>query len=344
MFYSDRDRCSLGEMGYWDETLERWRREGLEEDPDKAFAYDYVRRLVPVSLELEPGFREEIVEENGDHRIVQRSDGALIRKHRNGGGMPQWLRYPLTSHRDWEDQFLHRLDPRSESRYPADWAERVKEWNSRNYPLGIQMGSIYGWLRNWMGLQGISLAVYDDPAWIGEMMRYMADFACGCGERALRELDLDYVLLWEDMAGKNGPLLSPELFRELMLKPYSRLTDFIRDHGIELIFVDCDGNAEPLIPLWIEGGVSGIYPLERAAGMDPVAIRRKYGPEFRLMGGVDKRLLAAGPKFIDNELAHVAPLLAGGGYVAWCDHYVPPDVSLKHYRHFVRRKKELVSA
>jgi hypothetical protein len=48
-----------------------------------------------------------------------------------------------------------------------------------------------------MGLEGISLAIYDDPTWIGEMMKYMAEFACGCGERALRELDLDYVLLWE---------------------------------------------------------------------------------------------------------------------------------------------------
>jgi hypothetical protein len=241
MFYSDRDRCSLGEMGYWDEILVRWRGEGLEEDPDKAFAYDYVRRLAPVSLELEPGFGERIVEETAEHRVVQRADGALIREHRHGEGMPQWLKYPLASHRDWEDRFLPRLDPRGESRYPSDWAERVTEWN--------------------------------------------------------------------------GPLLSPDLFRELMVEPYRRLTSFVRDHGIELIFVVCDGYAEALIPLWIEGGGSGIYPLESAAG----------------------------PKYIDEEVARVAPLLVEGGYVAWCDHYVPPDVSLEHYRYYVKLKRDLAS-
>ena len=86
-----------------------------------------------------------------------------------------------------------------------------------------------------MGLEAIVVALYDDPAWIQEMMNTLVDFCCACGERALQDVDLDYILLWEDMAYKNGPLISPRMFRQFMLEPYKKLTGFIRDHGINLI-------------------------------------------------------------------------------------------------------------
>ena len=40
------------------------------------------------------------------------------------------------------------------------------------------------------------------------------------------------------------------------------------------------------------------------------------------------------------ELTRVAPLLAEGGFLPWCDHHVPPDVSLENYQYYVRRMKE----
>jgi uroporphyrinogen-III decarboxylase len=150
--------------------------------------------------------------------------------------------------------------------------------------------------------------------------------------------------MWEDMAYKTGPHLSPAMFRRFMLKPYQKITSCLRDHGVDLIFVDCDGNPEALVPLWLEGGVNGIYPLERAAGVDPVEWRRKYGRELRLIGGIDKRAMAAGPEAIDAELEHVAPLLQDGGYIPWCDHLVPPDVPLQNYLYYLERMKEATAA
>ncbi len=345
MRYEPRDRCPLGEMGFWQETLTRWRGEGMPAGvtPDEYFGFDYSRERVPVSLELVPPFPEEVLESSGGYEVVRRSDGAIVRRLRGCETMPQWLRYPLQSRRDWEQEFLPRLDAASPQRYPADWVDRVARWRRRETPLGIQMGSIFGWLRNWMGLEGIALALYDDPAWVHEMMDSMAGFCCRCGERALRDVDLDYVLLWEDMAGKNGPLISPAAFCEFMMEPYRRLTGFIRDHGVDLIFVDSDGMVDPLIPLWLEGGVNGLYPLERAAGMDAVAVRRTHGRALRLMGNIDKRALAIGGPAVEAELARVAPLIAEGGYVPWCDHYVPPDVPLQHYRSYVERLRGIGS-
>jgi len=169
----------------------------------------------------------------------------------------------------------------------------------------------------------------------------VADFLVATLTRAFEQVDFDYVTMWEDMAYKAGPHISPRMWREFMLAPYQRVTSLFHDHGVHLIFVDSDGDSGPLIPLWLEGGVTGFYPIERAAGMDAVALRKEYGRQLRLIGGIDKRAMKAGPTEIDRELAHVAPLVADGGYIPWCDHLVPPDVPYEHYAYYLRRMKEM---
>ena len=344
MNYQERDRCPWGEMGFWPETLERWHEEGWSENIDlnQFFGFDRLRDQINVSLGFIPAFKREVLEESDKYRIVRRETGVIAREFKGelSFHMPQWLGFPLKTRDDWENNIKPRLDSGSPARYPANWEEKVRNWQQRDYPLTLRMGSIFGWLRNWMGIENIALALYDDPEWIQEMMYYITDFCCACGKRALEDVDLDYILLWEDMAYKSAPLISPRMFRQFMLEPYKKLTSFIRDHGVALIIVDSDGYAEPLIPLWLEGGVNGFYPIERASNMDAVHLRARFGRELRLLGGIDKRAMIAGQEAIDAELSHVVPLFKDGGYIPWCDHHVPPDVSLKNYMYYVKRMKE----
>jgi len=344
MNYQERDHCPWSEMGFWPETIERWHKEGMpiNANINEFFGFDHHRKNVDVNFGFIPSFETQILEETERYRIVHRADGVVVKEFKGelSFHMPQWLRFPLETREDWDNVIKPRLDPYSPLRYPDNWGEKVKEWRNRDYSLTLRMGSIFGWLRNWMGLENISVALYDKPEWIQEMMDYMAGFCCACAKRALEDVELDYILLWEDMAYKHAPLISPEMFRRFMLNPYKKLTGFIRDHGVNLIIVDSDGYAEPLIPLWIEGGVNGFYPIERAAEMDSIHLRKRFGRELRLLGGIDKRAMIAGAKAIDDELAYVAPLLKEGGYVPWCDHHVPPDVSLENYLYYIKRMKE----
>ena len=345
MNYQERDRCPWWEMWYWKETIERWQEEGLPADVhlEEYFGVDR-RDDVGVSLGLIPPFKRETLEETDEYEIFRRPQDGVICKQFKGnlaGRMPQWLRFPLETREDWETVIKPRLNPNSPCRYPLYWEEKKRIWQERYYPLRISGGSIFGWLRNWMGLEGIAKALYDDPEWVQEMMNYIADFVIATVRRAVEEVEIDYVTMWEDMAYKAGPLISPQMFRRFMLEPYKKITSFFHEHGIHLIFVDSDGDSEPLIPLWLEGGVTGFYPIERAAGMDPVHLRERFGRQLRLIGGIDKRAMKAGPQAIDAELAHVAPLVKDGGYIPWCDHLVPPDVPFAHYMYYLKRMKEM---
>ncbi|HUU43584.1 MAG TPA: uroporphyrinogen decarboxylase family protein, partial [Planctomycetota bacterium] len=147
---------------------------------------------------------------------------------------------------------------------------------------------------------------------------------------------------FEDCAGKNGPLFSPDLFRRFFLKPYRCITDRMRGAGIRSFWVDCDGNPELLIPLWMEAGINCLWPLEQASGMDPVRLRRSFGTDLVLAGGIDKREIARGPQAIEKELyAKIPPLVEQGGYIPHIDHTVPPDVSYEDFMCYLELKLKL---
>ena len=108
------------------------------------------------------------------------------------------------------------------------------------------------------------------------------------------------------------------------------------------MILDSDGNPDLLIPMLMDAGVDMIWPMERAAGMDPVETRKKYGKSLRLSGGVDKREIAKGKEAIDAHLRHLAPLVEEGGFIPTIDHAVPPDVSWDNFKYYMDSKRKML--
>ena len=194
-----------------------------------------------------------------------------------------------------------------------------------------------------MGVERISMMFYDDPGLVHEMVEHIADFAVALLTPLLQRIDFDLAFIWEDMAGRAGPLCSPATYREFCLGPLKRVTALLHKHGVRHIIIDSDGNNDVLIPLWLEAGVTGLRPFEIAAGCDPVATRRLYGRNLVIQGGIDKRALAAGRAAIDREVLSKVPWLClQGGYFPQVDHLVPPDVSLENYTYYSRLLRDVV--
>ncbi len=333
------DRNFILNPWLWQSTRERWTTEGLPPDADvEAFFGSDRRESVPVNVGLVPGIDREVLRAEGETWIVRRGgEGQIIRefRHRADLAMPQWLDYPLHTRDDWERDFKPRLDPKSPARYPLWWEDYVASVQDRDYPLGISAGSLFGWIRNWMGLERLSYTLFDDPSLVHEMVDHISYCVCETIHKALHDVRPDFATMWEDMAGKAGPLESPAMFRKFQLPGYKRITGLLREHGVEVIMVDSDGLGDPLVPLWLEGGVSGLYPWEVAAGEDCVRLRQQYGKSLVMWGGIDKRALIEGPEAIDREVFSKVPwLILQGGYIPWVDHLVPPDVSFQNFAHF----------
>jgi uroporphyrinogen decarboxylase len=176
------------------------------------------------------------------------------------------------------------------------------------------------------------------------MANFLCDFWIEIYGQVLQQVrDVDSAEFWEDMCYKNGPMISPAMFREFMMPYYKRLINFLRDHGVRHFCVDTDGDCRALIPLFLECGMTGMLPFEVQAGCDIVEIRKDY-PQLQIYGGLDKNVVAQSKTAIDRELdSKLPPLLQQGGYIPFVDHLVHPDVSWENFRYYRRRVAELVA-
>jgi uroporphyrinogen decarboxylase len=339
--FQPSDRLFRQEMGPYPETLKRWHTEGLPRDDDYRRVAGYDRfEVAPVNVGLSYGFDVETLETTGDYEVYRDGDGVIKKKLRDvpAPAMPQYLDFPLKDRESWRTLFLPRLQPDSPSRIPLYWESLQKQYEVRDFPLGISAGSLFGWLRNWMGVEHIAVMLYDDPALVQEMMDHVGDLIVAVLRKVLFQVRFDFAILWEDMAYKTASLISPRHVRQLMLPSYRRITDLLHQAGIDVIMLDSDGNVEELIPLWLEVGINYIYPMEVAAGMDVVKLRQQYGRNLIIGGGMDKRVLAAGDRrAIDAMVDEKRHLMLEGGYVPGCDHAIPPDISWEAYRHYRER-------
>ena len=344
MHFQSVDHVPDEEFGYWTDTLQLWHGDGLPAEirgngeADRYFGFA-PRGGVPIDHGLRPAFEDKVVSEDDTHRVVRDSSGVTSMVSKDGSSsIPKYLEFPIKTREDWR-AFKERLNPHDPARFPTNWEALKAQYAQRDYPLGISIGSLFGWLRNWMGFEHCAMTCALDPAWIHEMVEHLCEFILVTIDRAVRELDLDFAAGWEDMAFNKGPMISPKMFAEFLVPRYKRITDLLGEHGVDVVIVDCDGNINDIAGLWIEGGVNCMFPVEVAAGTDPRVLRQRYGRQVLLLGGVNKRSLARGPEAIREEIASLEELVAMGGCIPHVDHRVPPDVSYDNYLFYLEHKR-----
>ncbi|MAE61716.1 MAG: hypothetical protein CMJ49_10225 [Planctomycetaceae bacterium] len=371
MHYQPRDRSPLQNFSFWAETLTEWRKQDLPEwvtlgnhtdffGDDGGFEKFSIARssstgnakpsdkgwvcAADLTIGWEPRFEEVVIEDRGEHELVQQADGVRVLRRKYMSSIPLHDSHLLVDRASWEKHYRPRFDPSTASRYPEDWKPYTTFWcdQGRDCPMFLPGGSLYGWIRNLMGLEAVSYVVHDDPAWFEEMVTTIADCIIGVLERVLAcGARFEGCGIWEDMCFNGGPLLSPAHFKRFLVPHYERITSLLHKHGCDVIWVDCDGCIDELIPLWMDAGVNCMMPIEIGTwGADPVRYRREYGKDLLMMGGFDKHILADSTRAIEAEVDRLTPLIEEGGFIAYCDHRVPPDVSLEHYLFYTQKTRE----
>jgi len=215
--------------------------------------------------------------------------------------------------------------------------------------IPIQLGSfpdvgIYGSLRWLLGDEECLIAFRLDPELVHDIMEHMTALYLTLFEQvASAGIRVDVVHIWEDMCGKQGPLISPKDWRDFMGPCYKRIREFCDRNNIPILSVDTDGQPDLIVPPMMEAGVNFLFPMEVAAGCDVNIYREKY-PNLAMMGGIDKRVLAKDPEAIDRELERVRPAMEKGRYIPELDHCIPNNISWQNYSYFAKRLGQMVGA
>ncbi|NCO35756.1 MAG: hypothetical protein AUJ92_11515 [Armatimonadetes bacterium CG2_30_59_28] len=329
-------------------VLPHWEKEypGLSSTIDELLGFEGAFRgwgATAVNMRLSQTGTPEVLEESNSRRVLKHKDGSVDIREKSGDYHHQTIEWPVKNRQDWERIREEHLQADDTTRFPADWPELVVEYRTRDYPLQLSHGGVYGFVRNLMGDERLLFTFYDDPDLVHEMMDTYTDMALHLWEKMVGEVDFDLIECWEDMASKNGAFISPTMFREFMTPNYQRIAAFASEHGIEIILVDSDGYIDDLAGLMLEAGVTAMYPFEVGAGCNVPVVRERY-PDIGIIGGLNKQVMAYGKREIDAEVGKAREFIQMGRYVPGLDHFVLSDVPFENYRYFMERLREVVMA
>jgi uroporphyrinogen decarboxylase len=357
--YQSVDRLPDIEFGYWPQTIRRWLREGMKIDLtpaernrmflgklDDFLGFDRLPHDgMGINMDLNPCFEEKVIEKR-EHSVVSLdSSGCLAERFLNDveeSSIPHFIKFAVETPDDWKGlKDRLRIDDPVRDIKP-ETIEKMRKSAAEGKMISCWCPGPYGWLRKYMGFENLSLAFYEYPDMIHDMVEHVIEMSLYQLRQLPADVPVDHSGWWEDMASKNGPFVGPKMFREFLQPCYHAIGQELRKHGCDVGVVDCDGNPHDIVANWLEEGVNIMFPLEVAAGVDPFAWRREFGMQLRLRGGIAKAPLVEGGRAIDQELDRIKPLMEQGGFIPHLDHLVPPDISYKNYQEYLEKKRKLI--
>ncbi|MDR3557595.1 MAG: uroporphyrinogen decarboxylase family protein [Syntrophobacteraceae bacterium] len=306
MQFGSPDRVPYFEEGIRDEVLEVWRQQGLPRGADIGglFPSDRLEEMEP---DLDP--------------------------------TPPIANWPASVSQLGE--LRKSLDPDDQSRLPEDLNDHVKAGKARDYTLFLRIHRgffLSMGVRGWNRFSEVMEALVKEPQLVRESMSIRGEFAARLAERLLQRVEVDAVIFNEPIGGNDRPLISPRMYEEFVLSSYEPVLAAVRQYGVKTIIFRTYANARLLIPGILKRGFNCLWACEvNAAAMDYRDIRKEFGRDLRLIGGIDLDALRGGKEAIRREIEEKVPaLLAGGGYVPLADGRVREDVSFENYTYYRR--------
>jgi hypothetical protein len=232
-------------------------------------------------------------------------------------------------------RFRKRLNPGDPKRLPEAWQAQSSE--DQALMLQVHHGYFLSMgVNDWERFYDSVRLIKDDPGFVQEFLDQVAELSAELSERVLSQIEVDAVLFSEPIGGMNGPILSRRDYEELVLRSYTPILDVARRHGVRTLILRTYANARVLIPSFLKAGFNCLWACECETGaMDYRSIRKEYGRELRLIGGIDLDALRFGRESIEREVMEKAPpLLESGGYIPLADGRVRKDVPFEDYVYY----------
>ena len=322
-------------MMFWPECLPEYRAKAGTEDLYEHFGLGR-RNAVPCNFNPVPAFEEVILSETETHITKIDALGVTCMMEKGTSAMPHFLDFPIKDRESFL-RYRERLDPMTPERI-GDLDAFAAEMKKTDGLTELVARGPFAFLRDLMPFETLMITCCDDPGWIREMTDFHADFLIGLWERVFEKIIPDFLYFGEDMAYKNGSMISPAMIEDYICPAWKKVIDFCKSKGCKRFLLDSDGQVMDILPVAVKAGFNVLLPVERAADMDPEIVRERF-PELAVIGGVNKLEIARGPAAIDREVEKAARLYRKGKYIPSIDHSVPPIISYENYRYYLEHLK-----
>jgi len=296
--YGTPDMLPYFEEGIRSETLDTWHEQGLPVnfDPKKEFPSD---ERVEIRLEVDP--------------------------------LPEYKKWP-SSMKDLERLRKH-LDPNDPNRLPENWdieklrghesVLMVRPHEGFYLTMGVEDGASF---------TRLMYQLADQPDFVREFMRIQGEFAAELTEKLFAEVEFDALVMSEPIGDNNGSLISPSTYEEFVLPSYEPLLTLAHRYDVKTIICRTYASMKVLIPSLLKWGISTLWACEvEQSVMNYPALRKEYGRDLKLIGGIDLDALREGKDAIKRAVDDLSGLIEDGGFIPLADGRVREDVPFENY-------------
>jgi len=298
------DRFPFFDLEPDEDTLRRWRREGLPR-----------RESVSKHFNLE----------------THHSVGLMLRSYPFYKKAADLLHNPSA--------FKRHYNPDQRSRYARDFVKRSSRLHQKGRVVYVDAsgGGLLQMLGvgDWDSLVSACLALIHSPQMVEDLVKRTTDFYSICLERVLSKVSVDYASFYEPIASNYGPVVSPAMFERFAIPGYRKVIDLLEKYHVPLrIFCTTGGDLTSLLPSLINAGINALWISNiRSAGMEYPKLRRQFGPEVALIGGIDATALARDEAAVRKAVEETVPdLLASGHYLPCLDDRPRSNIPFAHYK------------
>ncbi len=351
----EADRVPIGEF-FWSSFTAKAARVyagGGAFDPYRHWDLD----LIVITPNMDPHVAGiEILAREADRTVVRTGFGATIELRPNCP-MPRFLEFGVDSYEDMEAFGFD--DPRDPRRFKAridDQINSVGDALNLGLPSFLErvdayagdfcvFGSVcepYEMLWRIIGAENTLIKLAEEPERTAAFVARLGDFLVAFAEAQIEAArgKLQGLYIWGDVAYDRGMFFAPAYWREVFKPVLVRLCAAAHRAGLKTIYHGC-GNASVLYGDMIEAGVDAYNPLEAKAGLDVVALKRRFGRTWAFNGNLDVRVLATNDRAkVTREVLTKLNAAKGGGYIVQSDHSIPGTVAPETYDLVVRLVKE----
>jgi uroporphyrinogen decarboxylase len=202
------------------------------------------------------------------------------------------------------------------------------------YPVisGIS-GVVYEICWYMRGLENLFIDMIEQPAILEAIIDRTLEFWLGWFRLFMDEVGdvVDVIMIGDDLAGQDGPLFPPKLYRSIVKPRQKRLVQYIKSRSKGKIWYHSCGSVIEYIPDLLDNGIDILNPVQVSArGMDPRWLKATYGDKLVFWGGgIDSQhiLPRATPQEVRQHVRrNVEAFKPGGGYVFNNIHNIQADV------------------
>jgi uroporphyrinogen decarboxylase len=134
----------------------------------------------------------------------------------------------------------------------------------------------------------------------------------------------------DDYGMQTGPLISPELYREMLKPAHRRLNSFIKERTRAKIYLHSCGSIAGVLDELIDAGIDVINPVQpKAKDMSSAGLKSRFGKRVVFHGGVDEQyVLPHGSieEVREEVRRRIGAFAPGGGYLFAPAHNIQDDV------------------